>query len=557
MRSVFHLSLTVVLIGLWSIGLGCEVADGHSKSEAAGSETGSDVDSDADSDSDTFTDDTPNTDSETVPDNYGQPIPETCEEAAEALTSVGCDFFTADVDNWTSCDPETYAIVVSNPHEDQTAEIWLEHGNSGEIFALVLEPQELYVIDVTCSAATCLLPPQQIEEQGIGQGVGFRLTSSVPILAYQWNPYGVELFSTDASLLIPTTSLDGTYIAAAWNTGPGGTWPYLNSQLTVVIIEDNTHIAFTPSTNVPEMNGVGPFTQGVESGAYTLDAFDVITIRPTLLDADLTGTVIQADKPVAVFGGHSCANVPNGSYYACDHVEEQILPLAAWGTSSVLARHAPRTGCSEEQDQVVWRIIAGADDMTVFFDPPAPAPANAAYSFAQQGQLLEFWGTGDYFATGLLNDPEDPDEPEAPFFAYQMMMGCSFANCGGSDGDPMMLQSPPEGQFLDRYVFTTDAVFDFDYDHIIVVRKFGTDVDLDCVGVLGPEYFVPVGGSDWEVGRFFIDNPGNTTGCADGAHLLTATEPVGLSVVGTSSANSYGYLGGVGVRAINPTPIIE
>ena len=49
----------------------------------------------------------------------------------------------------------------------------------------------------------------------------------------------------------------------------------------------------------------------------------------------------------------------------------------------------------------------------------------------------------------------------------------------------------------------------------------------------------------------------NTTGCEDGAHLLYASDVVGLSVVGTADANSYGYLGGVGVRAINPVPIIE
>jgi hypothetical protein len=40
--------------------------------------------------------------------------------------------------------------------------------------------------------------------------------------------------------------------------------------------------------------------------------------------------------------------------------------------------------------------------------------------------------------------------------------------------------------------------------------------------------------------------------CEDGAHWLEAAEPVGLSVVGEDFANSYGYLGGVGVRSINP-----
>jgi hypothetical protein len=508
---------------------------------------------DVDDDCDGLTDEEPSTDTGTP----GPVIPETCAAAATAQTSVGCEFFTADLDNWDACDPQTFAIVVSNPHESQDAAVSLEHGILGAIYDVTLAPGELHVIDVACSSG-CEVQPQQIERQGLAVGGGFRLTADVPILAYQWNPYGLELYSTDASLLIPKTSLDGTYIVAAWGTGPGSSWQQLRSQVTVVATEEDTHVSFITSVNVASMGGVGPFTAGVQSGQHTLGAYDVLAFEAGTIDQDVTGTVVMADKPVAVFGGHSCANVPSGAYAACDHVEEQLLPLAAWGTETVLARHAPRQGCSSQPaDPVVWRIIAGADDMTVTFDPPAPAPAGASYSFAQQGQLLQFIGPSDHYASGTLNDPPDPLHPEAPFFVYQVMTGCTYGGCANSEGDPMMLTSPPAGQFLDRYVFNTDNVFDFDYDHIIVVRPLGIPVELDCMGVLSDAAFAQVGSSDWEVGRFFIDNPGNTTGCADGAHVLFAEGQVGLSVVGTADANSYGYLGGVGVRSINPDPIIE
>ena len=42
----------------------------------------------------------------------------------------------------------------------------------------------------------------------------------------------------------------------------------------------------------------------------------------------------------------------------------------------------------------------------------------------------------------------------------------------------------------------------------------------------------------------------------DGYHYLSADAPVGLSVVGVDYAQSYGYLGGVGVKYINPDPEI-
>ncbi|KIG14052.1 Lead, cadmium, zinc and mercury transporting ATPase [Enhygromyxa salina] len=39
----------------------------------------------------------------------------------------------------------------------------------------------------------------------------------------------------------------------------------------------------------------------------------------------LSGSRISADRPVAVFGGHTCANVPDEDLNTCDHIEEQII----------------------------------------------------------------------------------------------------------------------------------------------------------------------------------------------------------------------------------------
>ena len=52
------------------------------------------------------------------------------------------------------------------------------------------------------------------------------------------------------------------------------------------------------------------------------------------------------------------------------------------------------------------------------------------------------------------------------------------------------------------------------------------------------------------------ENGIDATGCIDGTHRLFADQPVGLSVVGYDWGNSYGYLGGVGVRAINPIVVV-
>jgi hypothetical protein len=45
----------------------------------------------------------------------------------------------------------------------------------------------------------------------------FRITSSYPVVAYQFNPI-INDFSNGASLLIPTTGLDDDYLVLGWST---------------------------------------------------------------------------------------------------------------------------------------------------------------------------------------------------------------------------------------------------------------------------------------------------------------------------------------------------
>ena len=525
-----------ILLAAFAAAWGCESAPG----------AGSDGDSDGDTDTDT--------------EYTGPTIPPTCEAAAEIQTSVGCEFFAVDLDNYATADPLTWAVVVSNPQESSDATVRVEdmRGTGGTLRTvpgteLALAPGELHIYELTCESG-CPETTAHIDHTGLLPQGAFRVVSDVPVLAYQWNTYGTGLETTDASLLLPTTSLDADYIGAAWHSGPN---TGDRSEITVVATVDGTSVTFVPKVATAAGGAVPALAAGVESDPFLLDAFDIIQIEPSVEHADLTGTLITASAPIAVFGGHSCAMVPTPEYYACDHVEEQLLPLRAWGADTVLARYAPRDGLNEVTDPALWRVVAGADAMTVYFDPPVDGVGGSTH-FDAQGDVLEFFSPIDHYAWAELDDPEDPEEPAAPFLAYQMMTGRLYVGDDSySWGDPLMLLSPPAGQYLDRYVFNTDDKFDFDFDRVIIVRAAGVQVEIDCLGTLPDSDFVAVGSTEWEVGRFALDYLGTDVGtCVDGTHTLLADEPVGLSVVGEDFANSYGYLGGVGVRSINPI-IIE
>src|SRR5579883_999124 len=106
---------------------------------------------------------------------------------------------------------------------------------------------------------------------------------------------------------------------------------------------------------------------------------------------DLTGTRISADKPIEVFGGHSCTFVPFDKW-ACDHLESTIFPLETWGQKVIVVQTEPQVAMEPN----VFRVVSGSDNNMISFDPPtvhAPVMLNT-------GQYVEFVAQGGFLATG-------------------------------------------------------------------------------------------------------------------------------------------------------------
>src|SRR5207244_2843922 len=109
---------------------------------------------------------------------------------------------------------------------------------------------------------------------------------------------------------------------------------------------------------------------------------------------DLTGTHIDADKPIAVFGGHSCAFVPYNKW-ACDHLEEQLIPLATWGATSL----AVQTPMATQSDPNIFRVISGTPMTTVTFDPPVNKPVTLGV-----GDWVEVIVNGGFAVSATTDD---------------------------------------------------------------------------------------------------------------------------------------------------------
>src|SRR5262249_29761617 len=167
--------------------------------------------------------------------------------------------------------------------------------------------------------------------------------------------------SSGASVLLPKATLGRKYYVLTWPQPDPALASELmfgqdisRSSVDVVATADNTVVVVTSSTRIMAGRGVNMMMPG-DMQTFTLDEADVLQLETLATGDDLSGTYIEANKPIAVFAGVECAvnrdarpPPPTRTNY-CDHVEEQLLPLTAWGKEYVAARVVPQPnsdGCT-------------------------------------------------------------------------------------------------------------------------------------------------------------------------------------------------------------------
>nr|WP_263429587.1 IgGFc-binding protein [Nannocystis pusilla] len=359
---------------------------------------------------------------------------------------------------------------------------------------------------------------------GIRKGRAFRVASDYPVVAVQFNPIGGAAgFTTDASLLLPTHVLALDYLHLAWNQGAGD-----GSTMVIAATEDNTTVTVTPKVNTPAGQNGLPAMPANQPTNVLLNRYDYMQVVVGPSNADLSGTAIKSSAPVAVFGGHSCANVPAG-VSACDHVEEQIFPLETWGQNYIASRN-PKRG----NEPMLWRILAAEDNTTVNFDPPT---ALGAQIVMNKGQIVEFQDQNDFSIAA-----------DDPILVAGYMLGCTATGLADNPGDPYMLLMIPNEQFQSEYVFLVDSSYTKDFAKL--VRPTGAQVDVACLGVVPENRWTSIGNSGYQWATIDM-NPGEAN-CGPGTNEATGNMPFGISVSGQAYAASYAYPGGLALKPINP-----
>ncbi len=512
--------------------MSCEAA-----TDASGGDGDVDTDTDTDSDSDSDSDgDADGGDSDT--EYNGPPIPETCEQAAQATTTVGCEFYAVDLD--TAAPTMPYAVAVANVNLDNPATVTVSQGSATgwvEVEGVTLEPMSLYTFN---------LPDYVTENSGLQPDRSFHIVSDIPIVAYQFNPIdGSTSYLSDASMLIPVTSWSQTYDVVGWKqtadmSGADGT---MLAYFVAVSASDGTVVTVSPSS-VPQSGASVPAS--TTPFDVPMDDGDVLEVATSAVDDSMTGSEIVSNSghPIAVFSGQECTYIPSTTY-ACDHLEEQLPGLRFWGTEFVGAR-MPNRSTTDTTDPVLWQIFASEDtSVTISADPGiVTAPTGMIGTFSlTAGEVMEFFAEGTTAAPGDLYVVSDK-----PIGIMQYMTGAEAPNASGI-GDPLMVYTSPTQQYLPRYVVLVPSTWV--NDALIIARHAGVAVYLDDVEIPSSQ-FVSVAGSGYEVARIIGTD---TTGTLDGVHTLRSADDakgISVTVVGWDMYDSYGYIGGMGMGAINP-----
>ena len=449
-----------------------------------------------------------------------------CQVDPKFGSHVGCDFWTVDLPNYPdptlNPTPEDlpYAVVVSNPNEMDAT--------------LTFEGPANYpvnLLDKTVPAGQSkiiTMPVINVQGTGITHSA-IKLSSSRPVLVHQFNPWD-NVFSNDASLLLPEPMLGSDYVILTWPTTPLGLiqipgFPAQNDQngyFTIVAANDNTLVTVNVTTAVAEgLNGKFKAMPPGGLQTVTLNKGEVLNIEAVAESfaspLDLSGSTVSADKPIAVFVGHEEAVLgqdSNGEGACCaDHLEEQLLPSKLLGTEALAVKTKPRGGDVEH-----WRIQAAEPGVTVTTIPPQEG-ANGAF-LAKRGDWIEVvtMESFEVKADGLIQVAQ-----------YLVSQGATQDHTG----DPSQIMSVPTDRFRSSYVLMVPP--DYDENWITVMAPVGETVNVDGNPVAEVE-FQSFGGGQWNFAYVQL---------SDGIHTIEGSQPFGLTAYGFNNAVSYGYPGGI------------
>lgn len=488
-----------------------------------------------------------------------------CETNLKIANNVGCEYWSVDLNNEDDKNPAQpnspppnmipHSVVVSNPgvadaeikftvqvgcsDGSQCAPGLNTCGKANTVCDKGMAPYELTYADNIVKAGGSKefkMPVSNVAGSGISPKA-MHLKSTQPVVAFQFNPFNSEnATSNDGSLLLPQNTLGKEYFGVSWQSraaimGFSADMGYLTA---VATVPGTTTISVTPTAAVVANPGQGVPQDGTKPDklqpgktyTFTLQQYQVLNLEsapPGLgqkTALDLTGTHLSADKPIAVFGGHMATAITDDNkkgdenFETCctEHIEEQLMPLEAWGNAALCVKSKSRG-----YDVDHWVIVAGQAGVQLQTNPPVKGIDGVTLNNAGDFVHVQTDETFMLNASGKVE-------------VVQFLVGSGQTQ--DKTGDPSMMLVPPRKQYRNEYVIQTADGYSTNW--LTIVRPKGVDVKLD--GPTLTASFQGFGDGSYEYAYVKVNK---------GTHTLVAAEAFGLMVYGYGSVTAYGYPGGM------------
>jgi len=432
-------------------------------------------------------------------------------------SSSGKDFWVAFPANSSFPGEEKYYLRLYITSSVKT-QVRLRTG-AARFRSVITKPNDVVTIDLNPLEGQIVsrLDYDPVPEDQIYKKSAVHIEADAPVTVYGMNRTS---YTSDAMLLLPTNALGRSYIVASYAAAVGGVQEY-PSQFMVIAPYNNTQVTIKQpmaSPNHPEGSTV----------SFTLDSGDVYSAMSVGYGGDMSGAEIVASKPVAVTAGQSCAYIPNQlEFCCCNHLEEMMLPVEAWGMSY----HGVPVAKRLKGD--IWRVFASQPDTKVMLN---------GSPFATLGTVGGQRGDGwvEYRANGqeLIEWTSDKPISVAQYNTSQYYDNVS--------SDPFYMMLTPLEQYQLSGTFTTPGgEFAWNYLNLVVDSSGYYDLEIAPQGSSGwqklstyPGTGVPRSFASTIAGRRFI---GVTITINPGSFRLRGAKPFAGYLYGFGDFDAYGY----------------
>jgi hypothetical protein len=454
--------------------------------------------------------------------SLGRCTSKACQMAEVSAQNIaGCLFYTLQADNVTADEAAETTFLVTNLGVDPTsAQLEVAQATSAGTTWVAMGGKPI----AAGQSASLPITALEVTAAGLSRQAALRISSDQPITVAEIESDDLQTVATSSggTMILPLQALGPSYQAVTYpqHASPdvmatdgsrGGA-----GRVMIVGTRDGTMVTFTARTAITgDPSGFPPDLTALAPYHFAVDDGDVLQIYTGAEGEDLTGSIVSANAPVAVFSGNISTTYFSDvtGINSADMAHEQMPPLGDWSANWVAAALTPQAsvGCTSffgAAGGSIWEVIASKNGTQVTVSAPGSSDQTKTLDAGVAWQIVQ---PGSFFV-----------HASDPVLVTQGM------DCEAS----LSLAVAVDGSLFQSLPFAVPPGFDL---LLGIVRPAGAEVDLDGMAIAT---FRPAGGG-FDVATVALAPCFPTDGSGACTHQLDSAVGFGMTLRGMDVGSSF------------------